>query len=150
LAAGCCGSALARAGRSASRREEDDWEGALGAFLLLPPLLTAWVGAGGAGLDRGFSQEHGYSAWASKHSDHHSELRFGLIFSASVRRNARKNLKFEFLKFSSLSDQHIGQGVLSYFCFGEIAGFAQILIQIFGIATVSDSNFGSSLSDALV
>jgi hypothetical protein len=54
------------------------------------------------------------------------------------------------LKFSSLSDQHIGQGVLSYFCSGEIAGFAQILIQIFGIVTVSDSNFGSSLSDALV
>jgi hypothetical protein len=73
-----------------------------------------------------------------------------LIFSASVRRNARKRFKFEFLKISCLSDQHIGQGVLSYFCFGEIAGFAQILIQFFGIATVSDSNFGSSLNDALV
>jgi hypothetical protein len=40
----------------------------------------AWVGAGEARLDRGISQEHGYSAWASQHSDQHSELRFGLIF----------------------------------------------------------------------
>jgi hypothetical protein len=74
LAAGGCGSALARVGWSASSREEDDWEGALGAFLLLPPLLTAWVGAGEAGLDRGVSQEHGYSTWASQHSDQHSKL----------------------------------------------------------------------------
>jgi hypothetical protein len=29
------------------------------------PSLTARVGAGGAGLDRGVSQEHGDSAWAS-------------------------------------------------------------------------------------
>jgi hypothetical protein len=88
----------------ASRREEDDWEGALGAILFFPLLLLAWVGAGGAGLDSGVSQEHGYSAWASMHSDHHSELRFGLISSASVRRNVRKSLKFEFLKFSTLGD----------------------------------------------
>jgi hypothetical protein len=32
---------------------EEDWEGALGAFLLIPPLLTARVGAGGTQLDRG-------------------------------------------------------------------------------------------------
>jgi hypothetical protein len=38
------------------------------------------------------------------------QIRFD--FSASVRRNARKSLKFEILKFSSLSDQPIGQGVL--------------------------------------
>jgi hypothetical protein len=127
LAAGCCGSALARAGRSASCREEDDWEGALGAVLFFPPLLLARVGAGGAGFDRGVSQEHGDSAWASKNSDHHSESRFGLILSASVRRNARKNFKFEFLKFSTLGDQHIGQGVLSYFCYKERRSFAEIL-----------------------
>jgi hypothetical protein len=39
-------------------------------------------------------------------------------------------LKFEFLKFSTLGAQHIGQGVLSYFCFKEITSFAKILFQI--------------------
>jgi hypothetical protein len=130
LGRGVLWSALARAGRSASSREEDDWEGALGANLVLPPLFLAWVGAGDAGGDRGTVQEHGYSAGASKHSDHHSELRLGLIFSASVRRNARKRFKFEFLKISCLSDQHIGQGVLSYFCYQERRSFAEILFQI--------------------
>jgi hypothetical protein len=48
--------------------------------------------------------------------------------SASVRRNARKSLKFEFLKTSSLGDHHIGQGMQSYFCSGEITSFAKILI----------------------
>jgi hypothetical protein len=52
----------------ASSREKKVWEGALGTFLLLPPLLTAWVRAGGTGLDRGVSQEHGDSARASKNS----------------------------------------------------------------------------------
>jgi hypothetical protein len=78
-AAGCCGSALARAGRSASSREEDDWEGALGAVLFFPPLLLARVGAGGAGFDRGVSQEHGDSARANSSSDPHGDFRFGLI-----------------------------------------------------------------------
>jgi hypothetical protein len=90
----------------------------------------AWVGAREARLDRGVSQEHGYSTWVSQHSDQHSELRFGLIFSASVRRNARKKFKFEFLKFFSLGDQHIGQDILSYFCFKERRSFAKILFQI--------------------
>jgi hypothetical protein len=52
----------------------------------------------------------------------------GLIASASVRQNARKSLKFKFLKFSSLGDHHIGQGILLYFCFKEINFFAKILI----------------------
>jgi hypothetical protein len=43
----------------------------------------AWVGAEGAG---------------------------STVAPASVRRNARKKFKFEFLKFSTLGDQHIGQG----------------------------------------
>jgi hypothetical protein len=34
--------------------------GVLGAALLSPPFLTARVRAGGAGLDRGISQVHGY------------------------------------------------------------------------------------------
>jgi hypothetical protein len=50
--------------------------------------------------------------------------------SASVRRNARKSLKFEFSKISTLGDQHIGQGILSYFCFKERRSFAEILFQI--------------------
>jgi hypothetical protein len=69
---------------------------------------------------------------------------------ASVRRNARKKFKFEFLKFSTLVDQHIGQGFQSYFCYKERIGFAEILFAFLGIVTVSDSNFGSSLSDVLI
>jgi hypothetical protein len=136
FAAEGCVSALARAGRSASSREEDEWEGALGANLFFPPLLLAWVRAGGAGLDRGVSQEHGYSAWASKHSDQHSELRFGLIFSASVRRNARKRFKFKFLKTSTLGDQHISPGFQIYFCYQEWFSFAEIYISKLGMVTI--------------
>jgi hypothetical protein len=106
------------------------WEGPWARFSSFPPLLLAWVGAGGAGLDSGVSQEHGYSAWASKHSEPHSKLGFGLIFSASVRRNARKNLNFEFLKFSNLGDQHKSQGIQIYFCYQEWFSFAEILFQI--------------------
>jgi hypothetical protein len=62
LAAGCCGSPLAPPRRSASCREKGCWEGALGAKLVSPPLLLAWVGAGGAGLDRGVVQQHGHRA----------------------------------------------------------------------------------------
>jgi hypothetical protein len=47
---------------------EEDWEGALGAFPSVPPLLTARVGAGGTELDRGIVQEYGYSPRASKNS----------------------------------------------------------------------------------
>jgi hypothetical protein len=54
------------------------------------------------------------------------------------------------LKFSSLSDHHIGQGIQSYFCCGERRSFAEIYISKLGMVTVSDSNFGSSFSDALV
>jgi hypothetical protein len=61
---------------------------------------------------------------------------------ASVRRNARKRFEFEFLKFSTLGDPHIGQGFQSYFCYKERIGFAEFLFQIFGLVTDSDSNFG--------
>jgi hypothetical protein len=97
-------------------------------FLSVPPLLTARVGAGGTKLDRGIAQAHGYSSQANKNSDLHSESRFARFFSASVRRNARKSLKFEFLKFSTLGAQHMSQGFQSYFCSGEITGFAKIYI----------------------
>jgi hypothetical protein len=124
--------------------------GALGAILFFPPLLLAWVGARGAGLDRGITQEHGYSAWASQNSEPHSKLGFGLIFSASVRRNARKNSKFEFLKFSKLGDQHMSQGIQWYFCFDERIRFAEILFQIFRLVFDSDSKFDRNLGDVLI
>jgi hypothetical protein len=110
-AAGCCGSALAPPRWSASCREEGYWEGALGANLAFPPLLLAWVGAGGAGVDRGDAKEHGDGARASQHSAAPVKLISFDLLSASARRNARKNSKFEFSKFSTLGAQHIGQGV---------------------------------------
>ena len=67
-AAGGCGSPLAPPSWSASRGAEGYWEGALGANLVFPPLLQAWVGAGGAGVDRGDAKEHGYSAGANQNS----------------------------------------------------------------------------------
>jgi hypothetical protein len=106
------------------------WEGALGAFLSVPPLRTARVGAGGTELDRGYVQEYGYSPRADQHSDLHSKSRFARFFSASVRRNARKSLKFEFFKFSTLGGQHMSQGIQWYFYFEERIRFAEILFQI--------------------
>jgi hypothetical protein len=55
---------------------------------------------------------------------------FARFHLPGVRRIARKKFIFEFLKFSTLGDQHIGQGFQSYFCSGEIVGSAQILFQI--------------------
>jgi hypothetical protein len=109
-AAGGCGSALAHPGRSASCRKKKVWEGALGAVLSVPPLLTARVGAGGAGVDRGDAKEHGYRRGANQNSEAHSSSDLLDFHLQGVRRNARKSLKFEFLKFSTLGDQHIGQG----------------------------------------
>jgi hypothetical protein len=60
---------------------------------------------------------------------------------ASVRRNARKSLKFEFLKFSTLGAQHMSQGIQWYFCSEERTRFAEILFQIFGLVFDSDSMF---------
>jgi hypothetical protein len=81
-AAECYGSVLASAGRSGACREEDDWEGALGAVLFFPPLPMARVGAGGAGFNRGVSQEHGYRPEANGDSDHHSDHDLSPILSA--------------------------------------------------------------------
>jgi hypothetical protein len=75
-----------------------------------PPILTAWVGAEGAGLDRGTVQEHGYSRRANGDSDLYSKLNLLDFHLPGVRRNARKRFKFEILKTSTLGAQHIGQG----------------------------------------
>jgi hypothetical protein len=75
-----------------------------------PPILTARVGAEGAGLDRGTVQEHGYSRRANGDSDLYSKLNLLDFHLPGVRRNARKRFKFEILKTSTLGAQHIGQG----------------------------------------
>jgi hypothetical protein len=75
-----------------------------------PPLLTAWVGAEGAGVDRGVVNEHGYRHETNGSSDLHSDHDFPDFRLPGVRRNARKRFKFEILKISTLGDQHIGQG----------------------------------------
>jgi hypothetical protein len=75
---------------------------------------------------------------------------FARFHLPGVRRNARKKFKFEFLKFSTLGDQHICQGFQWYFCFTEMLSFAEILFAFLSMVTVSDSNFGSSLSNVLI
>jgi hypothetical protein len=104
--------------------------GSRGAVSSSPPFSMAWVGAEGAGIDRGIVQEHGDRVWASKNSDLHSSFDLARFHLPGVRRIARKNFKFEILKFSTLGDQHIGQGFQSYFCYKERIGFAEILFQI--------------------
>jgi hypothetical protein len=106
-----------------------EW-GVLGAASSSPPFLTARVGAGGAGLDRGIVQEHGDRVWASKNSDLHSSFDLARFHLPGVRRIARKNFKFEILKFSTLGTQHMSPGFQSYFCYRERIGFAEILFQI--------------------
>jgi hypothetical protein len=124
--------------------------GSRGAVSSSPPSSMAWVRAEGAGIDRGIVQERGYRLETNGDSVLHSDCDLLDFHRPGVRRNARKKFKFEFLKFSTLVDQHIGQGFQSYFCYKEMLSFAEILFEILGIVTVSDSNFGSSLSDVLI
>jgi hypothetical protein len=72
-----------------------------------PPLLTARVGAEGAGLDRGDVHERGYRVKMNENSAAHCELDFSGFCPPGVRSNARKKLKFEFLKIFTLGGQHI-------------------------------------------
>jgi hypothetical protein len=125
-------------------------EGVLGAASSSPPFLTARVGAGGAGLYRGIFQEHGDRVWANGNSAGHCELDSLRFCPPGVRRIARKKFKFEILKFSTLGDQHIGQGFQSYFCYKERLSFAEILFAFLIIVTVSDSKFDRSLSVVLI
>jgi hypothetical protein len=73
-------------------------EGGPGGVLLFLPYLTAWVGAGEAGLDRGSLHEHGYRLETNGNSEAHSELDFSRFCPPGVRSNARKKLKFEFFE----------------------------------------------------
>jgi hypothetical protein len=71
---------------------------------------------------------------------------FSDFCSPGVRSNARKKLKFEFLKIFTLGGQHMRQGCQRYFCYKERLSFAEIIFRILGMVTVSDSKFGRSLS----
>jgi hypothetical protein len=75
-------------------------------------------------------------------SEAHSKLDFPDFCLPGVRSNARKKFEFEFLKMATVVRQHIGQGFQGYFCYQERISFAEIIIQILGIVTVSDSIFG--------
>jgi hypothetical protein len=84
--------------------------GVLGCYLLFSSFFQ------GLGRGRGdwVRPWHRPEAWQQGCSEleQRTTVKLNLVgfASASVRRNARKSLKFKFLKFSSLSDQHIGQG----------------------------------------
>jgi hypothetical protein len=117
-------------------------EGGLGGVLHFLPCRTARVGAEGAGLDRGVVHEHGYRHGTNGDSDLHSNHDFLDFCLPGVCSNARKKFKCEFLKIFTLGDQHISQGFQRYFCYQERLSFAEIIFQIFGIVTVSDSKFG--------
>jgi hypothetical protein len=112
------------------QEEERQRGGVLGTFLFFPPLLTARVGAEGAGLDRGIVHEHGYRHGTNGDSDLHSNHDFLDFCLPGVCLNARKKFKFEFLKIFTLGDQHISQGFQRYFCYQERLSFAEIIIQI--------------------
>jgi hypothetical protein len=112
------------------QEEERQRGGVLGAFPFFPPLLTARVGAEGAGLDRGVVNEHGYRHETNGNSAGHCELDSLRFCLPGVRRNARMKLYFEFLKFFTLGYQHISQGFQRYFCYQERLSFAEIIFQI--------------------
>jgi hypothetical protein len=58
----------------------------------------------------------------------HSEIDFLDFCPPCVRHNARKKLKFEFLKIFTLGCQHITQGFQNYFCSEGISCFAKFCI----------------------
>jgi hypothetical protein len=90
--------------------------GGSGRFPPCLPCLTARVGAGEAGARPRGVHEHGYRARANGNSVGHSSSIFPGFRPPSVRSNARKNSKFEFLKSFTLGCQHIKQGFQRYFC----------------------------------
>jgi hypothetical protein len=128
-------------GRQLAEREKEK-RGGPGGVLRFLPCRTAWVGAEGARVDRGDVLEHGYRLRARENSDAHSASDFLDFCLPGVRRNARKKLKFEFLKIFTLGDQHNRQCFQGYFCYNERLSFAEITFQILGMVTILDSKFG--------
>jgi hypothetical protein len=106
------------AGRQLAERKRDREGGPGGVFPLLP-CRTVWVGAEGAGLDRGDVHEHGYRIRARENSDAHSASDFLDSCPPGVRSNARKKFEFKFLKTATAVCQDIGQGFQNYFCYQE-------------------------------
>jgi hypothetical protein len=98
------------------QREEGQRGGGLGGSPPCLPCLTAWVGAGEAGLDSGGLHEHGYRAGANVNSDGHSGVGFLDFCPPDVRHSARKNLNFEILKTATVVCQDTSQGFQIYFC----------------------------------
>jgi hypothetical protein len=110
---GCAGRVLTRPRRAVGRcwrghggreraEKKKDWEGALGAVLFFPPLLMARVGAGGAGFDRGVSQEHGYRPEANGDSEAHSRNDFCRFLSARCSTKSSQEIQiriFEIFHF---------------------------------------------------
>jgi hypothetical protein len=97
-----------------------------------PSLRFSWLGSGQGALG---------STEASPRSMATGQRRTATVITTVIticlrfclpgaRRNVRKKFKFEFLKFSTLGDQHIGQGIQWYFCSEERMSFAEILFQI--------------------
>jgi hypothetical protein len=75
---------------------EGEERGVLGAFFFFPPFLTAWVGAEGAGVDRGDLHEHGYRLKTNGNSDAHSssdflDFFFCQVFGQMPARNSNSN-----------------------------------------------------------
>jgi hypothetical protein len=128
-------------GRHCAERRGIERGGPGGVFLLLP-CRTAWVRAEGAGLDSGGLHEHGYRIKTNGNRVGHSSSDFLDFCPPGARHNARKKLKFEFLKIFTLGGQHIRQGFQNYFCSEEISCFAEILFEFWGLVTISDLNFG--------
>jgi hypothetical protein len=84
-----------------------------------PPCLTAWVGAGEAGLNRGSVHGMATGSGANENNDGHNSFIFLKFCPPGVRSNARKNSNFKFLKNSNWSCQGIQQGFQKYFCCAE-------------------------------
>jgi hypothetical protein len=120
------------------RREGGSW--------VLPPLLLPFSrlgsGLGALGSTEASSRSMATVLGRARTVINTVNQDFAQFHLPGVRRIARKNFKFEFLKVSTLGDQHIGQGFQSYFCYKEILIFAAILFAFLSIVTVSDSNFG--------
>jgi hypothetical protein len=111
---------LARSRWSETCKEQREKRGGvLGTFFFFPPFLTAWVGAEGAGVDRGDVHERGYRVETNGDSAAHSKLDFLDFCLPGVRSNARKKFEFKFLKTATAVGQDIGQGFQGYFCFKE-------------------------------